>query len=239
VRLRPLRWVNDADRPRQHNRGVPTPRPAPASRLPDAWWASGLALLALGLFGAGFVERLRCGRRGCPGAPLTQLLDLDAVGGLPRLFTTALFVAVAWLAWRARRQVSGRARLWWTALSAVGAGLALVKVASAHNTLEQDVPPALAAGLTVVVLAALTVSGRRWAVAATVPVVLALALYAASALGLDLLTTAAALAQEQTGRFTAAAAVFVEELGEALAALLLLVVVCRTARAAGQSVRQQ
>jgi hypothetical protein len=53
------------------------------------------------------------------------------------------------------------------------------------------------------------------------------------------LTTAATLAQERTGRVTAAAAAFVEELGEALTALLLLVVVARQARAAGQSVRQQ
>jgi hypothetical protein len=209
------------------------------------WWAAGLALLALGLFGAGFVERLRCGRRGrrCPDVPLAQLLDLDAVGGLPRLFTTALFVAVVWQAWRARRSVTGSPGLWWTAVAAVGAGLAVAKAAGVHGTLEEDVPPmpalVLAAGLTAVVLAALTVCGRRWGVAATVPVVLALAVYAASALGLDVLTTAAVQAQERTGRVTAAAAAFVEELGEALTALLLLVVVARQARAAAQSVRQQ
>jgi hypothetical protein len=220
---------------------MPTLGPAPARRHPDAWWATGCAVLALGLFGAGFLQRLNCGRRGCSDAPLTQLLDLDAVGGLPRLFTTALFAGVAWLAWRARRSASGRPRLWWTAVAAVGAGLAAGKLTSLPNAFGDDVSPApavaLAAALTGVVLAALALSGRRWAVAATVPVVLALAVYAAGALGLDVLTTAAA--QERTGRLAAAAASFVEELGEALAALLLLVVVHRQARAAAQPVREQ
>jgi hypothetical protein len=62
-------------------------------------------------------------------------------------------------------------------------------------------------------------------VAATRPVVLALAAYAAVALGLDLLTALAAAVQDRVGWLTVSGATFVEELGEALAALLLLVTV--------------
>jgi hypothetical protein len=69
------------------------------------------------------------------------------------------------------------------------------------------------------------VTGRRWGVAAARPVVLALATYAAVALGLDLLTGVAAAVQDHVGWLTVSGATFVEELGEALTALLLLVTV--------------
>ena len=57
-----------------------------------------------------------------------------------------------------------------------------------------------------------------------------LALYAAAALGLDVVTGVAVLVQSQVGSLTGATATFVEELGEALSALLVLVVVPRQAR---------
>ena len=60
--------------------------------------------------------------------------------------------------------------------------------------------------------------------AATRPVVLALAVYAGTALGLDLFTALAAAVQDRVGPLTIAAATFAEELGEALAALLVLVI---------------
>ena len=57
------------------------------------------------------------------------------------------------------------------------------------------------------------------------PVVFAMAAYAAVALGLDLLTGLAAAVQDRVGWLTVSGATFVEELGEALAALLLLTTV--------------
>src|SRR4051794_12917183 len=80
-------------------------------------------------------------------------------------------------------------------------------------------------GLTVLVLGALWVSGRRWGVAGARAVVLAMAAYAAAALGLDLLTGLAAAVQDRVGWLTVVGTTFVEELGEALSALLVLVTV--------------
>jgi hypothetical protein len=222
--------------------------PGPWPRLRDAWWAFALGLAALALFTAAFLFRLRCRAGGCGGSAVQRLLDLDAVGGLPRLFTTALFVGVAVLAWTARRRCTGRQALWWTAVAGIGVALALAKLLSVHSTLKTDLSPALtpAAGIgsTCVGLGILLLAGRRWAVAAAGPVVLAMALYATAALGLDVVTGIAAAAQEEVGSLTRAATTFVEELGEALTVLLLLVVVRRQAAGAGvsgaaQSVRQQ
>ncbi|HEY4605686.1 MAG TPA: hypothetical protein VIH08_15255, partial [Blastococcus sp.] len=98
-----------------------------------------------------------------------------------------------------------------------------------HALLKTDTSPALPlfGGLagTAVGLGALWVTGRRWGVAATRPVVLALALYAAAALGLDVVTGVAAAVQNTVGSLTVAGATFVEEFGEALTALVLVVVV--------------
>jgi hypothetical protein len=201
----------------------------PWPRIRDTWWVFGLAVSALGIFLLGFVVALRCGPRGCSGSPAMRLFDLDAVGGLPRLFTTALFVGVAVLALRARRSAPGPAASWWAAVGAIATGLALAKVLSVHSTLKDSVSPVLTLVgglvLTVVVLGLLRVAGRRWEVAAALPVVLALAVYAVVALGLDLLTGLAAAVQDHVGWLTVSGATFVEELGEALAALLLLVTV--------------
>lgn len=201
----------------------------PWPRIRDTWWVFGLAASALGIFLLGFLVDLRCGPRGCHGSLVTRLLDLDAVGGLPRLFTTALFLGVAVLAWRARRSVHGAATTWWTAVGATATGLALAKIVSVHSTLENAVSPSLTLvgglSLTVLALGGLWVAGRRRGVAAARPVVLAMAAYALVALGLDQLTDLAAAAQDRVGWLTVSGATFIEELGEALAALLLLVTV--------------
>ena len=201
----------------------------PWPRLRDTWWVFGLATAALGLFLLGFLVALRCGPRGCDGSLAARMLDLDAVGGVPRLFTTALFLGTGVLAWRAARSASGGAATWWTAVTVVAAGLAVAKVASVHSTLKNSVSPMLTLvgglALTALALGALWMSGRRWGVAATRPVVLALATYAVVALGLDLLTGTAAAVQDRVGWLTVSGTTFVEELGEALAALLLLVTV--------------
>jgi hypothetical protein len=200
----------------------------PWPRVRDTWWVFGLAVTALGLFLLGFLVELRCGYRGCPGSGSLGLFDLDGVGSLPRLFTTGLFVAVGGWAWRARRSVDRSPARWWTAVAGIAAGLALAKLVTLHSALETLSPWLTLAGgvaLTVVTLAALWRTGRRWAIAAARPVVLALALYAGAALGLDLLTHLAAAAQDRVGWLTVAGTTFVEELGEALAALVLLVTV--------------
>jgi hypothetical protein len=103
--------------------------------------------------------------------------------------------------------------------------------------------------LTTVALVALTVSGWRWQVPAARPIVLALAVYAAAALGLDAGTAAAVAAQSHAGALTAATSTFIEEFGEAVTALLLVVTVrwhlpdppavVDEIGDAGQSVRQQ
>jgi hypothetical protein len=198
----------------------------PWPRVRDTWWVFGLALAALGLFVLGFLVDLRCGYRGCHGS--LALLDLDSVGGLPRLFTTGLFAAAAALAWRARRAAAGRRATWWGAVCVVAAGLAVAKLTSLHGFVDSASPwLSLLGGLvvTAVVLGALSVAGRGWAVASTRPVVVAMAVYAGVALGLDLLTGLAAAAQERVGFLTVVGTTFVEELGEALAALLLLVTI--------------
>jgi hypothetical protein len=201
----------------------------PWPRIRDTWWVFGLAASALGIFLLGFLVALRCGPRGCHGSVVTRLLDLDAVGGLPRLFTTALFLGVGFLAWRARRSVQGAATTWWTAVGAVATGLALAKLVSVHATLKNAVSPLLTLvgglSLTALALGALWMAGRRWGVTAAPSVVLALAAYAVVALGLDELTGLAAAVQDRVGWLTVSGATFVEELGEALAALLLLVTV--------------
>ncbi|MGZ4648666.1 MAG: hypothetical protein ACXVYC_20340 [Blastococcus sp.] len=202
--------------------------PTPWPRLADAWWVYALGALALVLFPIGLITRLRCGLGRCTGSTLQHLFDLDSIGGLPRLFISGLFVAVGVLGWIARRRSAGTARTWWTAIAGVGVVLAVAKTVSAHSTAKHSAPLlTLVVGLllTGVALAALTVTGRRWGIAAARPIAVALGVYAAAALGLDAVTTAVAAAQDHVGALSAAASTFVEELGEALAALFVVVTV--------------
>lgn len=169
---------------------------------------------------------------------MERLFALDALGGLPRLYTTGLFVAGAVLGWLARTRSAGGAQLWWTAVAGIGAALAVAKLVSVHSAAKGGSPLAtLVVGvvLTVVALAALTVTGRRWGVAAARPVVLALGVYAAAALGLEAVTALLVSLHDGVGPLTRAAATFVEELGEALAALLVLVTLRWTLPAAGST----
>ena len=89
----------------------------PWPRIRDTWWVFGLAAAALGIFLLGFLVALRCGPRGCHGSLATRLLDLDAVGGLPRLFTTAP-VPGRRPSWPGGRDgpSRGAAATWWTAV---------------------------------------------------------------------------------------------------------------------------
>ena len=197
--------------------------------LRDTWWVLALAGLALALFPIALVVEVRCRRGWCGGVGgWEQLFDLNAVGGLPRLYTTGLFVAVAVLAGMAVRRTAGRPRQWWAGVAVIGALLAAAKLLSVHSTAKGAAPVAtLLVGVvvTVLALAALTVAGRRWGVAAARPVVLAMAVYAVAALGLDAVSVLLVAVQDRVGLLSHVAVTFAEELGEAMAALFLLVTV--------------
>jgi hypothetical protein len=181
------------------------------------------------LFTAGLLMALRCGAARCPVSPVSRLFDLDRVGGLPRLFTTAVLVAVAVHAALAARRAAGR-RAWWWAAVAAGAGLlAAAKAVSTHSALERDdgTVLTLVGGvlLTLVGLPLLWAAGRRWAVPGSGAVAAALAAYAVAALGLDQLT--GLVAGVTTRHQLRVLAIFLEEGGEAATALALLAVVAR------------
>ncbi len=195
-----------------------------------------LLAVACALFAAALLVRVRCRLGDCPGPTATRLLDLDAVGGLPRLFTTGICLGVAVVAWRVCAATSGRRALWWSVVAVAGLGLALLKVVSAHSVIEGRTSPTatLALGLAVAVpsLCLLTVAGRAWGVTATVPVAAVLAGYALAALGVDALVVLVEAGQDHVGALSRGAATFVEEFGEALAALAVLAVVRRGALSA-------
>jgi uncharacterized membrane protein len=198
-----------------------------------------LAVVAVGLFGVGLAVGLHCRLHGCTWAR-DRWFALDSIGGLPRLFTTGLFVAVAAAAWVAARRGSDRPRTWWTAVAVLGAVLAVLKLLSTHSQLKADSAAATLAGGaagSVVVLTLLWRTARRWGVRAGPPVVAALAVYAFAALGLDAVTGLVG----GSGVVVDAVSTFVEELGEALAALLVLTAVWWWLPAGPQpaSVRQQ
>ena len=194
-----------------------------------AWWVLLLVVAAVVLFGAAFAVRLSCGLGHCSAPAVRHLLSLDAVGGLPRSFTTGVLAAAGVLAgvrgWSAR----GRVRLWWVGAAGMALVLAALKLESAHSAVESETSPAatLVLGLAVAVpsLALLAGAGRAWGVAACTRVVAAFAGYALAALGLDALTGLVEAVQDDVGALSASSATFVEELGEALASLTVLAVV--------------
>jgi hypothetical protein len=212
--------------------------------LREAWWVAALAVVAVGLFSVGLAVGVRCRLHGCVWSR-DRFFALDAIGGLPRLFTTGLFVAVAVAGWFGARRVAGRARMWWTAVAVVGAVLAVLKLVSTHSTAKAAAAVATLVGgvaLSAVVLTVLWRTARRWGVAAGPPVVVALGVYAFAALGLDAVTGLLATLHGSTGAVLDAVSTFVEELGEALAALLVLAVVwwcLPSAQSPSGSVRQQ
>src|SRR3954451_14856786 len=198
---------------------------APARSTRRACWLSAVALVGAGLFAVGLLVELRCARGRCPSARVHRLFDLDGIGSLPRLFTTAVFLAIAVLALVACRRAQDRARLWWGALVVGGAALAVAKAVSVHSSLERDdgQQTTLVVGvtLTVVGLPLLWWAGRRWVVPGATLATAALGLYALAALGLDQVTGAVVSARP----VVRALAVFVEEGGEAFTAVVLLAAV--------------
>jgi hypothetical protein len=194
-----------------------------------AGWVLGLGVLGGVLFTLGLLVRLRCAVGRCPAPHIRQLLDLDAVGSLPRLFTTVLFVAIAVLAARAGVRVSPPARWWWGLVALGAVLLAAAKSVSVHSTAENVdgrwVTLVGGLALTFVGLPALWWAGRRWSVPAAGAVTFALAVYAAAALGLDQVT--ALVRALFGGPVSLAFATYLEEGGEGVTALLLLAAVVR------------
>jgi hypothetical protein len=211
----------------------------PIGRLRPARWLLALAGLGALLFTTGLLVQVRCAVHRCPARGVRRLFDLDALGALPRSFTTLVFLVIAVYTGLACVRAAGRIRWWW-ALVAVGAvGLALAKAVSTHSSLERDDGRllTLVGGLvvTVVGLSVLLWTGRRWSVPGTRAVVTALAVYALAALGLDQVT--GAVASVSGNRVLHAFAVFLEEGGEAATAVLLLATVVQAVpRRAGSSV---
>jgi hypothetical protein len=201
--------------------------PAPVRRPGRVWWLAGLAVAGGLLFTAGLLVEVRCALGHCPRPRVQALLDLDGIGGLPRLFTTGVFAAVAVSAGLAAVRSARSARAWWSAAAVGGVVLAIAKMVSSHSGLEQDDgrTTTLVGGLVVAVvgLSGLWVAGRRADVPGSSPVTAALAVYAVAALGLDQVTAAV---HAVTGSPVAlAVASFVEEGGEGLAAVAVLAVV--------------
>jgi hypothetical protein len=203
------------------------PAPSPWPRLADAWWVYLLGALELVLYPLGLVARVRCSVGQCHGSRLDHAVDLDAIGGLPRLLITGLFVAVAVLGWRASRRSVGTARLWWVVIAGLGVVLAVAKLVSVHSTAKAESPLltlVVCVALAVAALGGLAVVGHRWGIAGVRPVLVALAAYAAAAIGLDALGSAVEAAHPDAA-LLGSICTFVEELGEAVTALLVVVAV--------------
>jgi hypothetical protein len=207
----------------------------PPAAVTGRRWLIAAALLGGVLFTIGLLVEARCAVGRCPRPGVRRLFDLDALGSLPRLFTTAVFVAVGVSALLACRRSAGRRRWWWGALAVVGVGLVVAKAVSVHSSLERDdgrlTTLVVGVVLTVVGLPVLWRAGVRWGVPGALPVTAALAAYAVAALALDQVT---AVVSSVTSSYVAEAfAVYLEEGGEAVTALVLLAVVVQAVPAGG------
>jgi hypothetical protein len=186
----------------------------------------GLAAAAVVLETTGYVVRLT-GAGGITG----RLLSMDDALSLPRMFVAALFAAAAVAAVAGAGSQPGR-RTWWLAVAAVAGGIASVKAggslhADALHTLNDAMGKRnallVSAGAAVAVVAAL------WFLSRTERrdrrrVLGVLALYATASVGLSGISSAVAEAVGGAGRW-AATATFLEESGEALAAVAFVMAV--------------
>jgi hypothetical protein len=179
-----------------------------------------LALLALALEVVGHVLAIS----GATGR-VAHVLSTTSPGSLPHLYTAALFAAAALAAVAGAARNSGR-RVWWVTVGVAAAGIATVEAGSTvHVTVVQTLTSltstagavAISALGAVAVLAVLAFVSRaerrdRRRVLST------FALYAVAAVGLSAVSSA-------VGGQWAAMATFVEESGEALAGVAVLVAV--------------
>ncbi|MGY1987086.1 hypothetical protein ACI792_12740 [Blastococcus sp. SYSU DS0669] len=180
----------------------------------------GLAAAAVVLMATGFVLSLN----GATG-PAAQALSMDAPLSLPRLFVAGLFAVAAVAAVAGAARNPGR-RTWWLAVGLVSAGIASVK---AGGTVHADAMARLdsavgrPAAIALSALAALAVVGALFFLSRTERrdrrrVLGSLAGYGVAAVGLSALSALAPASLR-------VAATFVEESGEALAGVALLMAV--------------
>jgi hypothetical protein len=179
-----------------------------------------LAAIAVLLETAGYATRLT----GATG-PVARALSMDAPYSAPRTFVAALFAVAAVAAAAGAARAPGR-RTWWLAVALVSAGIAVVK---AGATVHADAMAALsaAAGETGAVIASVALAAAVLAVLAFVSraerrdrrrVLASLAGYAVASVGLS------AVSAVSVGRW-AVTATYLEESGEALAGVAVLVAV--------------
>ena len=198
--------------------GVPARLPAARRRaIPLPPVGIGLAALAVTLMTAGYVVRLTDAS-----GPLARALDMDAPYAAPRMVVAALFAVSAVAAVIGAARTPAR-RTWWLAVSLVAGLIATVKT---DGTVHHEGMSALRDGLgdagAIAVsglLAAVVVVGL-WTLTRTERrdrrrVLGTLALYAGASVGLSAVSTLV-----PTG--WAATATYLEESGEALAAVAFL-----------------
>ncbi|MGY1787327.1 hypothetical protein [Geodermatophilus sp. SYSU D00698] len=194
-------------------------RPA-RRRVPLPPVGVGLAALAVALEAVGYALRLQ----GTTGQ-VSRVLSMDAPYSLPRMYVAALFAAASLAAVAGAARNPGR-RTWWLAVGAVAGGIAVVKAGSTvHVTgmqaLSSVVSPVgavvvsvLLAGAVLAVLAFISRAERR----DRRRVLTTLGLYAVASVGLSAVSG-------WVGAQWSAMATFVEESGEALSAVAVLVAV--------------
>jgi hypothetical protein len=183
-----------------------------------------LVVLAVALEASGYVARLT----GTTGDS-ARLLSMDAPLSLPRMFVTLLFAASALAAFAGAGSLPGR-RAWWTAVGVVAAAIAVVKGGgNVHAYALHALSKAIggSAALAVSVFLAVAVVAGLWFLSRGERrdrrrVLSVLALYAVAAVGLSGLSQ---LVGENFGANWTAAATFIEESSEALAAVAFLMAV--------------
>lgn len=182
-----------------------------------------LAAMAVALETSGFVSRLN----GSSGTT-AQLLSMDAPFSLPRMFVAALFAAAAIAAVAGAGALPGR-RTWWLAVGLVGGVIAAVKAGSTvHAEALEYLSQAIGGSAAVAVSAAVAavVVGMLWFLSRNERrdrrrVLSVLALYAVASVGLSAVSGWAGAYGSQW----ATTATFIEESGEALAAVAFLMAV--------------
>jgi hypothetical protein len=185
-----------------------------------------LVVIALGLETSGFLTRLT----GATGTP-AQLLSMDAPFSLPRMFVALLFAAGAVAAVAGAGSLAGR-RAWWLGVGLVGGGIAAVK---AGSTVHADALSAVSgavgnvAATLISVALATAIVGVLWFLSRTDRrdrrrVLGVLSLYAVASVGLSAVSAVVGEAYGG-GSSWAAGATFLEESGEALAAVAFLMAV--------------
>lgn len=178
----------------------------------------GLAALAVALMTAGYVVRLTEAA-----GPLARALDMDAPYAAPRMFVAALFAVAAVAAVIGAARTPAR-RTWWLAVSLVAAVIATVKAGgTVHHAGMTALRDGLGEGGAIAVsgLVAAGVVAGLWALTRTERrdrrrVLGTLGLYAGASVGLSAISTL-------VPSDWAATATYLEESGEALAAVAFLV----------------